>query len=83
MKDIAQRHHGNFNIIKKEKETESVLYIPIGKEHFENDTNVLFYEKQPSAQEEELVIPVYPKTEEEENKESNTPKNKLKILIVD
>ena len=83
MKDIAQRHHGNFNIIKKEKGTESVLYIPIGKEHFENETNVSFIEKQPSAQEEELVIPVHPKTEEEENKEPNTPKNKLKILIVD
>ena len=83
MKNIAYSHHGDFKIIKKEERTESALYIPIGKEHFENDTNVLFTEKQPLVQEEELVIPVHPKTEEEENIETNAPKNKLKILIID
>ena len=83
MKNIAYSHHGDFKIIKKEERTESALYIPIGKEHFENDTNVLFIEKQPSVKEEELVIPVHPKTEEEENIETNISKNKLKILIID
>ena len=83
MKDIAHRHHGNFNIIKKEEGTESVLYIPTGKEHFEKDTDVSFVEKQQVEQKEELVIPVHPKTEEEENMETSTSKNKFKILIVD
>ena len=41
MKDIAHRHHGNFRVIKKEEGTESLLYIHLGKEHFEKDENII------------------------------------------
>jgi CheY-like chemotaxis protein len=83
MTDIAHRHHGDFNVIKKEEGTESILYIPTGKEHFEKDADVSIVDKQQIAQEEELIIPVHPKNKEEENMEINISKNKFKILIVD
>ena len=83
MTDIAHRHHGDFNVIKKEEGTESILYIPTGKEHFEKDADVSIVEKQQIAQEEELIIPVHPQNKEEENMEMNISKNKFKILIVD
>ena len=82
MQSIAHSHHGDFKVIKTEKGTESLLYIPLGKEHFENDANVLFIETQHSILEGELVIPVHSQVEEE-NIETNIPKNKFKILIVD
>ena len=83
MKDIAHRHHGNYRTIKKEEGTESLLYIPLGKEHFEKDENVVFVESQPQTQEEDLEIPVHELQKEEETMDVPTSKNKCKILIVD
>jgi DNA-binding response OmpR family regulator len=83
MKDIAHRHHGNFRVIKKEEGTESLLYIPLGKEHFEKDENIIFVDSQPQTQEEDLEIPVHELQKEEETKDTPTSKNKCKILIVD
>lgn len=83
MKDIAHRHHGNFRVVKKEEGTESLLYIPLGKEHFEKDENVVFVERQSQIQEENLEIPVHELQKEEETMDMPTSKNKNKILIVD
>jgi hypothetical protein len=46
-------------VIKKEEGTESLLYIPLGKEHFEKDENIIFVDSQPQTQEEDLEIPVH------------------------
>ena len=43
MEEIAQKHHGFFKIEKNTPYgTECALYIPMGKEHFENEENVVF-----------------------------------------
>ena len=83
MKDIAHRHHGNFRVVKKEEGTESLLYIPLGKVHFEKDENVVFVESQAQTQEENLEIPVHELQKEEEAMDMPISKNKSKILIVD
>ena len=83
MKDIAHRHHGNFRVVKQEEGTESLLYIPLGKEHFEKDENVVFVERQSQIQEEDLEIPVHELQKEEETVDMPTSKNKSKILIID
>ena len=87
MKDIAKRHHGMLKIIKKTGEgTESTLYLPTGKEHFENDTDIVFVQANPhthsAASEEALIIPVH-KKEKEETTESKVPQSKFKVLIVE
>ena len=87
MKDIAERHHGKLSIIKKTGEgTETTLYIPTGKEHFENDENVVLVDNIPhttSVDEEPLVIPVHQNETEDENSETKATHNKQKILIVE
>ena len=86
MKDIAHRHHGKLSIIKKTGEgTESTLYIPTGKEHFENDTNIVLSNKSQCtnpSDEEPLIIPEHKRKDEEMISNSN-PQTKLKILIVE
>ena len=83
MKEIAHRHHGNFRIIQKTNEgTESLLYIPLGKQHFENDEYVVFEENiQLPEEEEPIVLPTHQQEEESTNTKSSS--NKPKILIVE
>ena len=43
--EIARRHHGFFKFEEYADEgTESKLYIPIGKEHFADEENIVFME---------------------------------------
>ena len=88
MNNIAQKHHGELHILKKtDGGTESILYIPTGKEHFANDENVVFIEPQAQteeANEEPLITSGIKETAAEETStETKTSKNKQKILIVE
>lgn len=85
-KEIAAKHHGEFQIQKNNQGTESLLYIPLGKKHFEGDEQVVFVEnnRHPKSQiEEELVLSGPNEPTEEESTENKLSKNRLKILIVE
>ena len=86
MKEIATKHHGELEIKKNNQGTASLLYIPLGKEHFEGDEQVTFIEHnlQPeSSTDEELILSGQNEPTEEEGTENKAPKNKQKILIVE
>lgn len=86
MNNIAIKHHGELHILKKtDGGTESVLYIPTGKEHFANETDIVFIEPQTQTEEsnEEPLITSGMKETEEASTETKTSKNKQKILIVE
>jgi len=86
MEEIAQKHHGFFKIEKNTPYgTECALYIPMGKEHFENEENVVFIEagQQTDSTDEEPLITIGVQEEPEENAEQKTAKNKQKVLIVE
>lgn len=85
MENIAILHHGQFNAIRKDgKGTESALYIPMGKGHFENDKNVTFIENrfEQATEADPLVIPVHSNTEEEVET-TTPPQTKYQVLIVE
>ena len=86
MKEIATKHHGELQIKKDNHGTSSLLYIPLGKEHFEGDEQVTFIKNnlQPdSTTNEELVLSGQNEPNEDEGSENKTSKNKQKILIVE
>ena len=86
MKDLASKHHGEFMTKKHEKGTTSLLYIPLGKEHFEGDEQVVFIENTPQPEntsEEPLLLSGKNAPAEEETSENKAPRNKQKILIVE
>lgn len=87
MKDKIVAHHGFIKMVRDtESGTSAVVYIPMGKEHFENDSNVTFVEP-------EEVKPIEIITAEEKdnkNPEENeltfaatSPTGKYKILIIE
>lgn len=87
MKDKIVAHHGFIKMVcDTESGTSAVVYIPMGKEHFENDSNVTFVEP-------EEVKPVEIITAEEkenQNPEENeltitatSPTGKYKILVIE
>lgn len=87
MKDKIVAHHGFIKMVRDtESGTSAVVYIPMGKEHFENDSNVTFVEP-------EEVKPVEIITAEEKdnkNPEENeltfaatSPTGKYKILVIE
>lgn len=85
MEDIARLHHGKFSCIRKEEGTECTLYIPMGKDHFENDNYVTLVENVnlPVAEDEPLIIPVHPNIETENTEIEVAPQTKHQILIVE
>lgn len=86
IKDIATKHHGDVKIKKGDQGTTSLLYIPLGKEHFAGDAQVVFVENNPepvNATEEALVLTGENEPTEEESTENKTSKSKQKILIVE
>ena len=87
MEDIARMHHGKFCAIREDgKGTESALYIPMGRNHFENDKNVTFVENiaAPIVEAEPLVIPVHSNIEGEEDAEvAGIPQTKYQVLVVE
>ena len=87
MKDKIVAHHGFIKMVRDtESGTSAVVYIPMGKEHFENDSNVTFVEP-------EEVKPIEIITAEEKdnkNPEENeltfaatSPTGKYKILVIE
>ena len=87
MKEKIMAHHGFIKIVRDtESGTNAVVYIPMGKEHFENDANVTFVDP-------EEVKPVEIITAEEtenQNPEENeltfaatSPTGKYKILVIE
>ena len=87
MEDIARMHHGKFCAIREDgKGTESALYIPMGRNHFEHDKNVTFVENisAPITEGEPLVIPVHSNIEGEEDAEmAGIPQTKYQVLVVE
>ena len=85
--EIARRHHGFFKFEEYADEgTESKLYIPIGKEHFADEENIVFMEASMQTEDKEeapLVTTGIQETVKEENVETKDSKNKQKILIVE
>ena len=85
--EIAKRHHGFFKFEEYADEgTESKLYIPIGKEHFADEENIVFMEASMQTENKEeapLVTTGIQETVKEENVETKDSKNKQKILIVE
>lgn len=85
--EIARRHHGFFKFEEYADEgTESKLYIPIGKEHFADEENIVFMEASMQTENKEeapLVTTGIQETVKEENVETKDSKNKQKILIVE
>lgn len=94
MKEYIVAHHGNIRI---ECDTESgsctTVYIPLGKEHFEGDSDVTFID--PEKQEvpaEEAIVPEIITPEEKEQQiieedempfSTPTPGGKHKILVIE
>ena len=89
MENIARGHHGEITMTHKEDEgTQVTLRIPLGKKHFDNDSNITFIEP------EEIIIEEEPKNEmesiAEERNEANgewtsklSNNGKCKLLIVE
>ena len=93
MKEHIAAHHGDIEI---EQDTETGncmnIYIPMGKEHFNNDTHVKFVEpeilKQPDTNDSKLMTSTEKEAQikEEENNAtllSTTPAGKHKILVIE
>jgi DNA-binding response OmpR family regulator len=87
MEDIARMHHGKFCAIREDgKGTESALYIPMGRNHFEHDKNVTFVANisAPITEGEPLIIPVHSNIEGEEDAEvAGIPQTKYQVLVVE
>ena len=86
IKEIAAKHHGEVQIKRNDQGTESLLYIPLGKKHFEGDEHVAFIEKkeqQENKAEEPLILTGQKEPTEEESPEGKASRNKQKLLIVE
>ena len=88
MKECIVAHHGDIKIEKDvENGTNVTVYIPIGKEHFENDSNIAFIEAEKLQPVEIVCVAAKEKQQngEEKNAISLTPSSngKHKILIIE
>ena len=87
MKDNIVAHHGYIKFVQDaENGTNVIVYIPMGKEHFENDSNVTFINAEEvekteiiTAEEKESQSP----EEEEVTFTTTAPAGKHKILIIE
>ena len=87
MKDNILAHYGDIKIIKdSESGTSVVVYIPKGKEHFENNRNVTFVETE-KLQPVEIISTEEKEKQQNEEEEANatTPAHngKHKMLIIE
>ena len=88
MKDNIVAHHGDIKIVKDaESGTSVIVYIPMGKEHFENDPNATFIETETLQP---LEIISFKEKEKQQNKEEkktvssiHASNGKHKILIIE
>ena len=88
MRDNIIAHHGDIKIIKDaESGTSVIVYIPIGKDHFENDPNVKFVESEELQPIEIVSVEEKEKQQNKEEKELSscipTANTKHKILIIE
>ena len=88
MKDNIVAHHGDIKIIKDaESGTSVIVYIPLGKEHFENDSNVTFVEAEEVQPTEIVSVKEKEKQQNKEEEEINSSisaaNTKHKILIIE
>ena len=88
MKDNIVAHHGDIKIIKDaESGTSVIVYIPVGKEHFENDSNVSFVEAEEVQPTEIVSVEEKEKQQSQEEEEINSSipaaNTKQKILIIE
>ena len=87
MKDKIAEHHGDIKIVRDtESGTSVTIYIPMGKKHFENDSNVSFIEAEKLQPVKIVSVEEKEKQQNEEEKEVSsipTSTGKNKILIIE
>ena len=86
MKANILAHHGDIKIVKDtESGTSVVVYIPIGKDHFENDPNVTFVETEKLQPVE--IVSAEEKDKQQDEEEANATaaahNGKHKMLIIE
>ena len=87
MKDCIVAHHGDIKIVRDtDSGTTVTVYIPVGKKHFEEDSNVTFVESE-KIEEAEIVTPEEKdkqiRNEEEGIGVTQQSHSKHKILIIE
>lgn len=90
MKKTALAHHGEIQIAQeKDKGTKVTLYIPLGKQHLENEENVCFIEPEPITEDSDnSIITAEDKKEQKiaDNitaKPIESPETKYKLLVIE
>lgn len=87
MKDNIVAHHGFIKIERDaESGTNAIVYIPMGKEHFENDSNVTFVDPE-EVKPVEIITAEVKESQSSEEEEmtfaATVPTGKHKILIIE
>lgn len=90
MKKTALAHHGDIQITQeKNKGTLVVLYIPLGKQHLENNENVCFIEPETLVEDSDKAMITAEDKKQQKIASSiianpiDSPETKLKLLVVE
>ena len=87
MRDKILAHHGYIKITRDtDNGTSVIVYIPMGKEHFENDSNVTFVDTE-EVQPVEIVTAEIKESQNQEDEDvaiaTTAPTGKYKMLIIE